>query len=976
MNRTATIVQCLLACLTAATAQQPVRVSEPGHGTSKPRVACGGSKYLAVWCEPDERTLNAARLSSALVVEERFILAASVDIANLEVACGGDNFLVVYEAIVTGVGNIVGVIVKPVGPPSDPFGISPPGAAYHRRPAVVSNGTDFRVVWNESSVGQILGAMVTAEGEVTQLGELVNPGDYPKLVSNGTDYILVYVDPGRGDEVWGLELGTEEEFPIYQQGRSVDWPDAAYHAGSASYLVAVHNQYQELVAVLCDWTDGPVGLPLTLKQGVLSDSFAVAACGINYFIPWQQHEGQPPDDFCHVMGQRADVAGQSVGPTETPVVGSSQEDHHDPHVASDGYYYGIVWQKQERPNPAIYMDTVPAYQRHFFSRSEHATAFNQSQHIARYPGTEELHLVYMTTGQGQQTEDSVLYTRSTNSGEDWFPYEYVGAGRYPAVIVNDVGGGLGPWVAYVSADSSLVQAIRQGEGDWSYDTIFDALPVEQSVGPPSYAPCYLAPQEDVPAACAAYPVYIPSGNCWIHFSVSTQLGVEYDTVLRESSTADFPCVAVTPGDIAHVSWQEGEEHERAIYYMAYGEGGWSDTVRVSTTEDPLSEPADHASLEAYANQIFCAWHGPDDEGEFPGDIWRAVRLLGGEWLDPENVSSRPSDHESDHPVMATDFASVWQELAVVENFDIWGRFSGGPPEPMFETGLTSRYPHVTGFWYLEPQQEFHCQTVWTEATGNPALPYEVVFADYVRGPLDGGGYEPGSFYAVEVGGPKPSPYCTRRDGYKVYRSLRVDSAASELVYRLPYLNPRCAYLLRAVLYHEGKETWVAELLGDSATWARVAFRPNVPETVWIRVPQQAYRKDAQVEFGLRRLKGEFVALAGLKLFQKEFRDKGYELAVVGGRAPSVRQFRASPNPFRTQTVIQYSLAAPCRARVDILDATGRVVCKLADAELAAGEHRVAWRGRDEQGRAVASGIYFSRLQTPDAAAIDRVVLLR
>jgi hypothetical protein len=44
--------------------------------------------------------------------------------------------------------------------------------------------------------------------------------------------------------------------------------------------------------------------------------------------------------------------------------------------------------------------------------------------------------------------------------------------------------------------------------------------------------------------------------------------------------------------------------------------------------------------------------------------------------------------------------------------------------------------------------------------------------------------------------------------------------------------------------------------------------------------------------------------------------------------------------------------------------------------VAAGEHRAAWSGRDEQGRAVAAGVYFCRLQTPDAAAVDRVVLLR
>jgi hypothetical protein len=150
----------------------------------------------------------------------------------------------------------------------------------------------------------------------------------------------------------------------------------------------------------------------------------------------------------------------------------------------------------------------------------------------------------------------------------------------------------------------------------------------------------------------------------------------------------------------------------------------------------------------------------------------------------------------------------------------------------------------------------------------------------------------------------------------------------------------------------------------------------MPATAWVRVPREAYRKDARIEFGLRRISGDFVSLVGLKLFQREFQDKGYELAVIGGSAQSVRTLRASPSPFTTRTSICYSQAAPGRTRVDILDATGRVVCKLVDADLAAGEHRVAWNGRDKQGRAVAAGVYFCRLQAPDAAAIDRVVLLR
>lgn len=69
----------------------------------------------------------------------------------------------------------------------------------------------------------------------------------------------------------------------------------------------------------------------------------------------------------------------------------------------------------------------------------------------------------------------------------------------------------------------------------------------------------------------------------------------------------------------------------------------------------------------------------------------------------------------------------------------------------------------------------------------------------------------------------------------------------------------------------------------------------------------------------------------------------------------------APNPFNPRTTINFGLAAPGRARLDIFDVRGRLVRTLLDADLAAGDHAVTWDGCDDQGRGAASGSYFCRL---------------
>ncbi len=85
----------------------------------------------------------------------------------------------------------------------------------------------------------------------------------------------------------------------------------------------------------------------------------------------------------------------------------------------------------------------------------------------------------------------------------------------------------------------------------------------------------------------------------------------------------------------------------------------------------------------------------------------------------------------------------------------------------------------------------------------------------------------------------------------------------------------------------------------------------------------------------------------------------------------------SPNPSNPGTEISFELPAAARTTLLIHDLAGRRVSTLAAAErLPAGRHRIVWRGVDDRGRAVPSGVYIGRLEVGPRVEARRLTLLR
>lgn len=85
----------------------------------------------------------------------------------------------------------------------------------------------------------------------------------------------------------------------------------------------------------------------------------------------------------------------------------------------------------------------------------------------------------------------------------------------------------------------------------------------------------------------------------------------------------------------------------------------------------------------------------------------------------------------------------------------------------------------------------------------------------------------------------------------------------------------------------------------------------------------------------------------------------------------------SPNPFNPSTSIVFDLSAAARVSLNLFDIRGRPVKTLLSGRpLSAGRHELSWKGRDDEGNALPSGVYFYRLDAGDEFASRKMLLLK
>lgn len=83
-----------------------------------------------------------------------------------------------------------------------------------------------------------------------------------------------------------------------------------------------------------------------------------------------------------------------------------------------------------------------------------------------------------------------------------------------------------------------------------------------------------------------------------------------------------------------------------------------------------------------------------------------------------------------------------------------------------------------------------------------------------------------------------------------------------------------------------------------------------------------------------------------------------------------------PNPFNSNTVIEFSISNPGLVNLAIYDIAGRSVKNLSHGFRSSGIHKIIWDGKNEDGLDVASGIYFYKIETLQQTIIKPMTLVR
>jgi len=83
-----------------------------------------------------------------------------------------------------------------------------------------------------------------------------------------------------------------------------------------------------------------------------------------------------------------------------------------------------------------------------------------------------------------------------------------------------------------------------------------------------------------------------------------------------------------------------------------------------------------------------------------------------------------------------------------------------------------------------------------------------------------------------------------------------------------------------------------------------------------------------------------------------------------------------PNPFNPETTIKFQLPIAQKTTLQIYNVLGQKVATLVDDKLSAGSYSLRWKGINDIGSRVSSGVYFYRIESGDFVKTRKMLLVR
>lgn len=91
---------------------------------------------------------------------------------------------------------------------------------------------------------------------------------------------------------------------------------------------------------------------------------------------------------------------------------------------------------------------------------------------------------------------------------------------------------------------------------------------------------------------------------------------------------------------------------------------------------------------------------------------------------------------------------------------------------------------------------------------------------------------------------------------------------------------------------------------------------------------------------------------------------------------STLNLSVSPNPFIHSSSISYELSQSGFVSIEIFDLSGRIVSRIENSELSAGQHSAEWNGTNQSGESVSPGFYLCRVTHGELTETIGLCLLR
>jgi hypothetical protein len=97
---------------------------------------------------------------------------------------------------------------------------------------------------------------------------------------------------------------------------------------------------------------------------------------------------------------------------------------------------------------------------------------------------------------------------------------------------------------------------------------------------------------------------------------------------------------------------------------------------------------------------------------------------------------------------------------------------------------------------------------------------------------------------------------------------------------------------------------------------------------------------------------------------------------TAGLPTEYQLYQNHPNPFNPETIISYDVPKPTQVKIVVMNILGQEVATLLDESKSAGRYEIVWRGIDDNGSRVSSGIYLCVMRAGNFHSMVKMSLMK